>query len=74
MDQMPLVSQGVQMGGHARVGLEDSLFLNPGELARSNADQVSKMTRILNEFNFDIATPDEARELLGLKGRDNIKF
>ena len=72
--QMPLVSQGVQMGGHARVGLEDSLFLNPGELAKSNADQVTKMSRILSEFNFDIATPDEARELLGLKGRDNVKF
>ncbi len=72
--QMPLVSQGVQMGGHARVGLEDSLFLNPGELAKSNADQVLKMTRILAEFNFDIATPDEAREILGLKGRDNVNF
>ncbi len=72
--QMPLVSQGVQMGGHARVGLEDSLFLNPGELAKSNADQVLKMKRILSEFNFDIATPDEARDLLGLKGRDNVKF
>ena len=72
--QMPLVSQGVQMGGHARVGLEDSLFLNPGELAKSNADQVTKMTRILSEFNFDIATPDEARELLGLKGKDNIRL
>jgi uncharacterized protein (DUF849 family) len=72
--QMPLVSQGVQMGGHERVGLEDSLFLNPGELARSNADQVTKMSRILKEFNFDIATPDEARDLLGLKGRDNVKF
>lgn len=72
--QMPLVSQGVQMGGHARVGLEDSLFLNPGELAKSNVDQIKKMTRILSEFNIDIATPAETRELLGLKGGDNVNF
>jgi uncharacterized protein (DUF849 family) len=72
--QMPLVTQGVQMGGHARVGLEDSLFLNPGELAKSNVDQVQKMTRILNEFSIDIATPDEARVMLGLKGKDNVNF
>jgi len=72
--QMPLVTQGVQMGGHARVGLEDSLFLNPGELAKSNVDQVEKMTRILGEFSIDIATPDEARQMLGLKGKDNVKI
>ena len=72
--QMPLVSQGVQMGGHARVGLEDSLFLTPGQLAKSNVEQVEKMRRILTEFSVDIATPDEARDMLGLKGADNVNF
>ncbi|MEM7360932.1 MAG: 3-keto-5-aminohexanoate cleavage protein [Pseudomonadota bacterium] len=72
--QIPLVTQGVLMGGHARVGLEDSLYINPGELAKSNADQIAKITRILAEYNVDIATPDEARDLLGLKGRDSVKL
>ncbi len=72
--QMPLVTQGVLMGGNARVGLEDSLFINPGELAKSNVDQVKKMTRILQEFNLDIASPDEAREMLGLKGKGNVNI
>lgn len=72
--QIPLVTQGVLMGGHARVGLEDSLFLNPGELAKSNVDQIEKMSRILKEYNIDIATPDEARQMLGLKGKDNVKI
>jgi len=72
--QMPLVSQGVQMGGHARVGLEDSLFLTPGQLAKSNVEQVEKMKQILAEFSVDIATPAEAREMLGLKGTDNVNF
>jgi len=62
------------MGGHARVGLEDSLYLNPGELAKSNVDQIVKMKRILTEYNVDIATPDEARSLLGLKGKDNTRI
>lgn len=72
--QIPLVTQGVLMGGHARVGLEDSLFVNPGELAKSNVDQIDKISRILKEYNLDIATPDEARVLLGLKGKDNVKI
>jgi len=72
--QIPLVTQGVLMGGHARVGLEDSLFLNPGELAKSNVDQIEKISRILEEYNVDIATPAEARDMLGLKGKDNIKI
>ncbi len=72
--QIPLVSQGVLMGGHARVGMEDSLYLNPGELAKSNVDQIVKMKRILTEYNVDIATPDEARSLLGLKGKDNTRI
>jgi len=72
--QIPLVTQGVLMGGHARVGLEDSLFLNPGELAKSNVDQIEKISRILIEYNIDIATPDEARQMLGLKGKDNVRI
>ncbi len=72
--QIPLVTQGVLMGGHARVGLEDSLFLNPGELAKSNVDQIEKISRILKEYNIDIATPEEARSMLGLKGKDNVKI
>jgi uncharacterized protein (DUF849 family) len=72
--QIPLVTQGVLMGGHARVGLEDSLFLNPGELAKSNVDQIKKISRILSEYNVDIATPDEARSILDLKGKDKVKI
>ena len=72
--QIPLVSQGVLMGGHARVGLEDSLFLNPGELAKSNVEQIKKITRILTEYNVDIATPDEARSILDLKGKANVNL
>lgn len=72
--QIPLVTQGVLMGGHARVGLEDSLFLNPGELAKSNVDQIKKITRILSEYNIDIATPNEARSILDLKGKANVNL
>lgn len=67
--QMPLVTMGAILGGHVRVGLEDSLFLGRGELARSCAEQVSKIRRILAELSLVIASPDDARELLGLKGQ-----
>ena len=73
-NQMPFSTQGALEGGHVRVGLEDSLFINKGELATSNAQQVEKVRRILSEFSLSIATPDEARDMLGLKGRDNVKF
>ena len=63
-----LVTMGAIMGGNVRVGLEDSVYLARGELARSNADQVAKIVRILRELSLEIATPDEARELLALKG------
>lgn len=72
--QMPLATQGALMGGNVRVGLEDSLFIKSGEMASSNAQQVDKIKGILTEFSLDIATPDEAREMLGLKGRDNTNF
>lgn len=67
--QFPLGTQAISMGGNARVGLEDSLYIGPGELAESNADQVEKMARFAHEQNGrDPATPDEVREFLGLKG------
>jgi uncharacterized protein (DUF849 family) len=72
--QMPFVSQAALMGGNVRVGLEDSIFLERGKLAQSNAEQVSKISRILTEFGHAIATPAEARALLGLKGKDGTQY
>jgi len=65
---------GVVMGGNVRVGLEDNLYLGKGEKARSNADMVMKMKRIISELDFEIATPDEARQMLGLKGKKHTRF
>ena len=72
--QMNLVTMGAIMGGNVRVGLEDNIYLGKGELATSNADLVSKIRRILGELSLDVATPDEARELLQLKGIHNVGF
>ncbi|MCC7182397.1 MAG: 3-keto-5-aminohexanoate cleavage protein [Rhodocyclaceae bacterium] len=72
--QLPLATQAAMMGDHVRVGLEDSLFLSRGEMAPSNAAQVEKMCRILRELGFAIATPDEARAMLALKGADRVTF
>jgi len=72
--QMPLATQAVMMGGNVRVGLEDSLFIERGKLATSNAEQVRKVRRIIEELGYEIATPDEAREMLTLKGADNVHF
>jgi 3,5-dioxohexanoate:acetyl-CoA acetone transferase len=69
--QTRLVTVGAIMGGNVRVGLEDSIYLEKGRLAESNAEQVEKIVRILGELSLDVATPDEAREMLGLKGADN---
>jgi uncharacterized protein (DUF849 family) len=71
--QMPFATTSALMGGHVRVGLEDNLYLNRGELAKNNAEQVAKVARVLTELGHDIATPDEARQMLGLKGGDTIK-
>ena len=71
---MPLITIGAAMGGNVRVGLEDSIYLGPGELARSNADQVSKIRRILDELSLDIASPADARDMLKLKGGDMVAF
>lgn len=72
--QMPFLTQAALMGGHVRVGLEDSLFIERGTLAVSNAQQVEKIVRILREMGHEPATPDEAREQLGLKGGDKVTF
>lgn len=64
--QMPMVTAGLLMGSHVRVGLEDSLFISRGTLAKSSAEQVEKVVRIARELSIEIATPDEARQILGL--------
>ncbi|MDA0239140.1 MAG: 3-keto-5-aminohexanoate cleavage protein [Proteobacteria bacterium] len=72
--QMSFVTTGAILGGNVRVGLEDSLYLGKGELAKSNGDQVAKIRRILEDMSLEIATPAEARERLALKGGDNVAF
>jgi uncharacterized protein (DUF849 family) len=72
--QMSLVTVGAILGGNVRVGLEDSLYLGPGVKAKSNAEQVTKIRRILEDLSFEIATPSEVREMLQLKGADNVRF
>lgn len=72
--QMAFLTQAALLGGHVRVGLEDSLFIERGVLAVSNAQQVDKIVRILAEMGHDIATPAEARVTLGLKGGDRVEF
>lgn len=72
--QMGLCTMGAIMGGNVRVGLEDSLYVGKGALAKSNAEQVSKIRRILGELSLDVATPDEARDLLKLKGGNEVAF
>ena len=72
--QFPLCTQSVLLGGNCRVGLEDNLYLEKGQLAKSNADQVAKMARIIRELGSEPATPDEARQILGLKGLDRVNF
>ncbi len=64
----------VAMGGNVRVGLEDSLMIARGELAVSNAQQVTKIRTVLEELGYEIATPDEARAMLMLKGADKVGF
>ena len=69
--QTRLVTVGAILGGNVRVGLEDSIYLSKGVLAESNAQQVEKIVRILRELSLEVATPDDAREILGLKGAAN---
>ncbi|MDE8652427.1 3-keto-5-aminohexanoate cleavage protein [Novosphingobium album (ex Liu et al. 2023)] len=72
--QMPLATTASQMGGNVRVGLEDSLFISRGKLAGSNAQQVAKIRGIVESLGAEVATPDEARDILGLKGGDKVNF
>ena len=64
--EIPMVTMGILMGGHVRVGFEDNVYLSKGVLAKSNAELVEKVVRIAKELGREIATPDEAREILGL--------
>jgi uncharacterized protein (DUF849 family) len=73
-NQMPIAAMAAAMGGNVRVGLEDSLWIGPGRLAESNAAQVLKARHIIEGLGLEIATPDEARQILGLKGADNVAF
>ena len=73
-NQIPLATMGAAMGSHVRVGLEDSLWIEPGKMAASNAEQVKRIRVILEALNLEVATPDEARSLLGLKGSDQVNF
>jgi uncharacterized protein (DUF849 family) len=73
-NQIPLASIGAAQGANVRVGLEDSLWNGPGRLAESNAVQVSKIRQVLEGMSLEIATPDEARALLALKGGNAVKF
>jgi uncharacterized protein (DUF849 family) len=72
--QMPFLTQAALLGGHVRVGLEDSLFIERGVLAVSNAQQVQKIVRILKEMGHEPASPAEARAVLGLKGADRVEI
>lgn len=72
--QFPLATQAALMGGNVRVGLEDSLSIGPGHLAISNAEQVLKIRGLLESLGLQIATPAEARSMLGLKGRDSVNL
>jgi uncharacterized protein (DUF849 family) len=72
--QIPLTTFGALLGSSVRVGLEDSLFISRGQLATSNAEQVAKSRRILEELGLELATPDEARAMLETKGGDNVGF
>jgi uncharacterized protein (DUF849 family) len=72
--QMPLCTMAAIMGANVRVGLEDSLYISKGELAESNAAQVTKIRRIMEDLSMEVATPAEAREMLDLKGGDMVDF
>jgi len=72
--QIPFATQAAMIGGHVRVGLEDNLFIGRGKLAANNAEQVAKIRRLVEELGYEIVTPQETREMLGLKGAEKVKF
>ena len=65
--EMPICTTAVLLGGNCRVGLEDALYISRGELAKSNAELTEKIVRIIREFSYEPATPDEARKILGIR-------
>lgn len=73
-NQIPIAAMGAAVGGHVRVGLEDSLWDGPGRLARSNADQVRRIRTVIEALSLEVATPDDARAMLRLKGRNAVTF
>jgi len=73
-DQFPMCTHAFLMGGNVRVGLEDNLYLGKGKIAKSSGEQVEKIARIIREYDSEPATPEEAREILGLKGNDKVNF
>ena len=73
-NQLPIAAMAAAMGGNVRVGLEDSLWIGAGKLAKSNAEQVKRVRQIIEGLGLEIATPDEAREMLELKGGDKVAF
>ena len=73
-NQMPIAAMAAAMGGNVRVGLEDSLWIGPGRLAQSNAEQVTRVRRIVEGLGLEVATPDDARTILSLKGADKVAF
>jgi uncharacterized protein (DUF849 family) len=72
--QMPVAAMAASMGGNVRVGLEDSLWIGAGHLAQTNADQVTQVRKIIEGLGLEIASSDEAREILQLKGGDKVAF
>ena len=73
-NQMNIAAMAAAMGGNVRVGLEDSLWDGPGKLAESNAAQVTRVRQIIEGLGLEVATPDEAREILPLKGGHDVNF
>jgi len=73
-NQLAIAAQSAAMGGNVRVGLEDSLWIGPGKLAESNAQQVMLARQIIEGLGLEIATPDDARRMLSLKGGDRVNF
>jgi uncharacterized protein (DUF849 family) len=72
--QMQVAAMAASMGGNVRVGLEDSLWIGAGRLAQTNAEQVTQVRKIIEGLGLEIATPDDAREILALKGGDKVTF
>lgn len=72
--QLPICTQSLIMGGHARVGLGDNLYLDKGILAKSSSEQVTKIICIARELGIEPASPQEARKILGLKGLNRVNF